>query len=297
MTQPLSEGDKVIIVASASAVKHDRLLAGVDVIKSWGLQVKVEEQVLTRSGYFAGDDTARLTALQNAINDREIKAIFCARGGYGTTRILDDLNIDHLHTQPKWIIGFSDITALHLKIASKGLSSVHGAMPVQYGEPEHSESIQKLRELLFGKDYSYEIESHKGNRQGMANGPLIGGNLALLADSIGTQSELNSSGRILFLEEIGEEMYRVDRMLNQLKRAGKFEGIKGLIVGHFTDINDPDGSFGFSVEQSIERVVNDDIPICFGFPAGHEAPNYPLFMNFLHEFEVTSSGVSVKMER
>ena len=264
-------------------------------LENWGLDVHIFEQVYLQQGYFAGSDHDRLEALQTALDSTSFKAIFAARGGYGTTRIIDQLNFEQFQISPKWLIGFSDVTALHLQFARYDIPSIHGPMPVQFGDPKHEFSILNLKELLFKNCYEYELNSNENHSiPGKAEGLLTGGNLSLVCDSLGTSNEIQTEGKILFLEEIGEPIYRVDRMFHQLGRAGKFENIVGLILGQFTDISDSTPSFGKSIEQMIIPLIPNKIPISIDFPAGHESPNYPLVMNAINSLDVGASSTRLK---
>ncbi|MEM9859377.1 MAG: LD-carboxypeptidase, partial [Bacteroidota bacterium] len=201
----------------------------------------------------------------------------CARGGYGMTRILDNLDLSSLDASPKWIIGFSDITALHLALAKKGLCSVHGLMPVQFGYYDAERSIEGLRQLLFEGKGIIDAPGSNFNRLGKCCAPMVGGNLSLVVDSLGTASEISTDRRILFLEEIDEYLYKVDRMLTQLKRAGKFDFLAGLVIGDFSQMKDTQIPFGQCLENIIlDKVSGYDYPVAFGFPIGHEIPNYAI---------------------
>jgi muramoyltetrapeptide carboxypeptidase len=272
---PLVSGDRVAIVAPGKKINEDDVNFAASVLRSWGLDVMLGNNLFGSNNYLSAPDTLRLSDLQTAIDDTSIKAIFCARGGYGTTRILDDVDFTSLEKNPKWIAGFSDITALHLALFKKDLVSVHGTMPVLFKRNDSASSVNSLKDLLFTGKFSIRSEASEHNRLGRASGQLVGGNLSLLVDSLGTQSELHTNNNILFIEEIDEYLYKIDRMLTQLKRAGKLKNLSGLIVGHLTDINDTDLPFGSSVFQIIKDAVkNYDYPVAFHFPSGHENPNF-----------------------
>jgi muramoyltetrapeptide carboxypeptidase len=270
----LSPGDNIGIVATGRKVKPDQLEAAVKIFSSWQLNVRLAPHLFSDDHtYLAGTDEQRLADLQSMINDPSIKAIICARGGYGTTRILDSLNFQPLRQNPKWIAGFSDITALHLKLFHLGYQSIHGTMPIIFSKTDAPASIESLRKTLFGEPQLIEAGENKNNKPGKAQGQMIGGNLSLILDAMGTANEPDTTGKILVIEEIDEYLYRIDRMLMQLKRTGKFDHLAGLVVGHITDIKDAE-NFGQTPEEIIRYHTKDyDFPIGFGFPIGHENPN------------------------
>ncbi len=246
-------------------------------LESWGLEVVLGETVTASYHQFAGDDTLRAADLQQFINDPSIKAIFAARGGYGTIRIMDDIDFMPIKEAPKWIIGFSDITVLHAHVFSVfGLQSIHGQMPMTIPDGSAA-SLQTLRKALFGEDFSYTFSAEKLNRTGEAQGILVGGNLTLLVAVSGSVSDFDYDGKILFLEDVGEYLYSIDRMMRTLKRAGKLKNLAGLMVGAFTELKDNDIPFGQTAEEIIFEVVKEyDYPVCFGFPAGHIPNNQAL---------------------
>ena len=268
----LKNGDKIALIAPARMITPEQVETAYDVFREWGLTVVQGENLFMRDGYFSGTDHQRLSDLQKAIDNSEIKAIFCARGGYGITRILDRLNLDNLNNFPKWIVGFSDVTALHLAINNHGVQSIHGLMPVQYDYMEVERSLSSLHNILFEGSFQYTVSGSEHNIPGLVNAEIVGGNLSLLADSIGSRTELNTNRKILFIEEIDEYFYKIDRMLNQLSRAGKFEQLAGVVLGDFSLIKDTQIPFGKSFEDIVLRYFSHlNIPVAFGFPVGHEA--------------------------
>ena len=273
--KPLTVGDKAIIIAPGKKINKEDVLFSADVLRAWGLHVEFGKNLFRSTDYYlSATDDERLEDLQSAINDETIDAIICARGGYGMTRLLDRLNVSSLQKSPKWIVGFSDITALHLLLTKSGIASVHGIMPVLFKKSDSKDSIESLRSVLFGNDFVREISSSTNNRNGDANGKLVGGNLSLICDSLGTVSEIETQNKILLLEEIDEYNYKIDRMITQLKRAGKFKNLNALIIGHFTDVNESEPPFGFSVQEIVLNAVKDyGFPVAFNFPSGHENPN------------------------
>ncbi|MEO0556253.1 MAG: LD-carboxypeptidase [Bacteroidota bacterium] len=276
---PLQPGDAVGMVAPSRLIKPDQVEQALATFNLWGLEVRQGSSLFGTHGYFAGTDENRLNDLQNFINDPEIRCIFCARGGYGVTRILDQLNLKPLLETPKWIVGFSDITALHLALGNLEISSIHGLMPVQFGYFGAESSIESLRKLLFDRVGEVIAPYHSMNRLGKVNAPVVGGNLSLIVDSIGTKNEIQTRGKILFLEEIDEYLYKIDRMLIQLKRAGKLDLLAGLMIGDFTQTKDTQIPFGQNLEQIIlAKVSQYDYPLAFSFPVGHEIPNHSILM-------------------
>ena len=272
----LKHGDKVSIVAPAKRLQSD-IESAIQVLESWGLRVHVSEHLFEESNLFAGTDEVRLTELQDALDDVEVRALLMARGGYGTTRILDQLDFTTFLTSPKWLCGFSDITVLLQKCLNIGVASIHSTIPVLMGREEHQRSDESLRKALFGEQLSYNFSDDQANRVGESSGIVCGGNLSMICNSIGTLSEVKTDNAILFIEDVGEYLYHLDRMLVHLKRAGKFDNLRGLIVGCFTNMKDHKDSFGEGVYDIILNQLGDhDFPIAFGFQAGHEAPNLAL---------------------
>lgn len=283
----LKKGDKVALVAPAKKIQT-QLEPALEIIKSWGMTPLLGEHVLAVDNYFAGTDEQRLADLQWALNDPEIKAIIIARGGYGTTRIIDQIDWTLFDLNPKWICGFSDITSLLTLLNNRNVACIHGPMGVTMAWDE--QSTKALQELFCSGKYEYKISSHAKNKLGSTRATLTGGNLSIICNSIGTASEIQTEGKILFLEEVGEYLYHLDRMLIQLKRAGKLDAIKGLIVGDFSSMKDHQDNFGKEVVDIIlESVAELDIPVAFGFPIGHETKNLPLICGMEHDFEVNSN--------
>ena len=272
----LVQNDIIGIVAPAGKIKNDNLNKAISILESWGLSVQIGDHILSDShSYFSGSDDERWKDFQRMLDDPKLKAIICARGGYGTTRIIDRLDFTNFLKYPKWIIGFSDVTALHLKLHQLGTESIHSVMPIQFSKPEYEESIESLRRLLFGEVVLIQANPSVSNRHGHASGQVIGGNLSLLVDSLGTSTEIDTVNKILVIEEVDEYRYKLDRMFTQLKRAHKFDQLAGLIIGHMTDIQDTEVSFGQTVEEIIlEKVKDNSYPVAFNFPIGHDAPNF-----------------------
>ncbi len=276
----LERGNIIAIVAPAGFLKSDEShKEGIALAESWGLQVKLGAHLFKKEGHFAGTDAERLSDLQEALNNSSVKAIWCARGGYGTNRIIDKLDFTEFKKHPKWVIGYSDITILLNHINNLGIESLHAMMATSQKSIANDLAVLSLQKVLFGDALSYEIPANKNNVSGKAKGTLVGGNLSLLVASLGTKSEPKFKDAILFIEEIGEYQYRLDRMLYTLKRNGVFDKCRGVLIGGMTDIltNDPD--FGKINEQLILEVIGrTDIPICFDFPAGHISENCALIL-------------------
>jgi len=278
--QNLHKGDTIAIVAPAGFLKSDELLkVGMALAKKWGLQIKLGKNLLKKDGHFAGTDTKRLSDLQEVLDNASVKAIWCARGGYGTNRIIDQLDFATFKKQPKWVIGYSDITLLLNHINNLGVESLHAMMATSQKSLVNNLAVLSLEKVLFGKSLNYEIPSNKNNILGQAKGILVGGNLSLLAASLGTTSASNTKDAILFIEEIGEYQYRLDRMLYSLKRNGFFDRCRGILIGGMTDIPSNDPDFGKTTEQLILDVIGrSDIPIIFDVPAGHINQNCALIL-------------------
>ena len=276
----LQKGDTIVIVAPAGFLKsEDSLKSGMALMESWGLKVKVGQNVFKKEGHFAGTDAERLSDLQEALDDFEVKAIWCARGGYGINRIIDQLDFTAFKKQPKWLIGYSDITILLNHINNLGVASLHAMMATSTEAFKNELAVLSFKNALFGKALNYEIPFETNNVLGEAHGILIGGNLAILAASLGTVSFPNLEKSIVFIEEIGEYKYRIDRMLYSLKRYGVFKKCRGVLIGGMTDIPKNDPEFGKSINQLILEVIErKDIPIIFGVPSGHIKDNCALVL-------------------
>lgn len=271
---PLKSKDKVAIVATARKVDRKDLTKAVEILESWGLKVVLGNNLFAEHHQFAGDDDLRLIDFQQMINDPEIKAIICARGGYGTTRIVDAIDFSPLLRSPKWIVGFSDITVLLFQLFKLNVESVHGIMAGLFHKKGVGDSIESLRRILFGDPVDFSVSPHAFNKTGMGEGELIGGNLSIVNNIIGTDSDINMDGKILFLEDLDEYLYHVDRMMVHLKRAGKIQRLAGLIVGDMSDMNDNPVSFGSTAYEIIrDHIAEFSYPVAFGFPIGHEAVN------------------------
>ncbi len=291
----LQPGDMVAIVCPASFIRGN-IDVGIRTLEGWGLEVVVGQTVSTAYHQFAGDDSLRAADLQWALDDPSIKAVFAARGGYGCVRIIDQIDFSAFEKQPKWLVGFSDITVLHSHIQRNyKIATIHGQMPKSF-ESGTEASLDTLRKALFGDniDFTY-TQSAFPNRPGEATGKLIGGNLAILLSVLGSDSDPKYSNKILFIEDVGEAYYAVDRMLWALKRAGKLRKLKGLIVGGFSSMKDNDPAFGQSVEEIVwDKVKEYDFPVAFGYPAGHIDDNHALILGRKVTLTTTMESVSLQ---
>lgn len=293
----LKIGDKVTVVATARAVDYESIEAGIKILIGWGLKVVPGKSLYHLDQLFAGTDKERLEDLQGALDNTQIKAIFCARGGYGTTRILDSINWEVFMQHPKWVCGFSDITALLCHINCLGYAGLHSTMPQLFNADNAAQDYESLRAALFDLDIKLEAAAHPENRIGYCEGLLIGGNLSLLAHLTGTTSEVDTSGKILILEEVDEYLYHLDRMMVQLKRSSKLQQLAGVAVGHLTKMKEGDLKFGTSAAGVIRsHLQNENIPVGFGFPFGHHSPNFAVPLGLTGRLAVTDQGSKLTLE-
>lgn len=290
----LKKGDKVAVVAMASKLDpQDIQLAIQWMHDNWGVEVVIGESVSAAYFGFAGTDALRTADFQKALDDHSIKAIFSARGGYGSSRIIDSLDFSRFRETPKWIIGFSDITAVHSHIQSLGFQSLHAPMPKTF--MKDTASVKTIEPFIFGKDASYGIKTHEKNKIGEAEGQITGGNLCLLTHLIGSVSDIKWDNRILFLEDVGEYLYNIDRMMIQLKRAGKLKNLKGLIVGSFSDCKVNDEPFGKDAYEIIaDHLAEYEYPVCYGFPVGHDTQNWAMACGRTARLEVNKEEVQLE---
>ena len=286
----LNKGDLIGITCPSGFLNRENTVMAQKVLEEKGFRVVQSCTVGAGDFYFAGSDRLRLEELQYQLDHPEFKAILMGRGGYGLSRIIDQLDFTKFLENPKWIIGFSDITVLHSHLQQYySIASIHGPMCNTFrSEGNISQPIENLIQLLKGQlSHPFPLVSNEFNRSGEANGELVGGNLAILAHLTGSKSQLNCRNRILFIEDIGEYLYNIDRMLVQLNRAGCLEGIQGLICGGFTDSKDTERSFGKNIYEIIlDHFKDENIPICFDFPAGHIDENYPLILGANYHLSV-----------
>ena len=291
----LDRGDTIGIVCPAGYMPYEKAERCIRTLQSWGFTVKLGKTLGSNStNYFSADDDERLDDFQEMLDDSEVKAILCGRGGYGISRIIEKIRFKEFRKDPKWIIGFSDVTVLHAHIYSNyKIASLHAPMAAAFNEGEN-EYIQSIRWALTGTKGDYAAAPHAFNRTGETTGELVGGNLALLAHIVGSSSDIKTKNRILFLEDVGEYLYNVDRMLRQLKRNGKFEKLAGLIIGGFTDNKDTERPFGITVNEIIRDIFSEyDYPISFGFPVSHGRENYALKIGVSYKLTVTDESVTL----
>ena len=277
----LKIGDTISIIAPSGVLKdyEQYMEKSISLMESWGLNVVLGSTIYESYGHFSSTDINREKDFQNAIDDNKIKAIWCARGGYGAMRIIDNINYDNLLKNPKWVIGYSDITAIHNDIHNLGVQSLHGVMCKSLEDISmNDDSINKLKDILFEEgELKYIIEGHEFNINGEASGKLVGGNLTLLQSLLQSKSSIDTTNKIIFIEDVGEYLYHIDRMLHSLKRADYFSKCSGLIVGDFTDIKKNETKFGKNLHEIINEIVEEyNIPVMYGFPAGHGEKNFPL---------------------
>jgi muramoyltetrapeptide carboxypeptidase len=291
----LKKGDTIGMVCPAGYMDAAKTQTCVNTLQEWGYKVKVGKTIGGSSAtYFSGTDEERLADLQAMLDDDEVQAILFGRGGYGTGRIIDQLSFKYFKKNPKWLIGYSDITVLHSHIYSNFyIATLHSPMAAAFNNDGYkNEYILSLKDVLEGKRYSYHGPLNEFNRKGDEEGELVGGNLAILAHLVGTPSDIKTKGRILFIEDVGEQQYNIDRMMHQLKRAGKLEKLNGLIFGIFTDTKDTERTFGTPLHEMLWNLVREyDYPVCFDFPVSHSDKNYALKVGVRHRLKVSDKKV------
>jgi muramoyltetrapeptide carboxypeptidase len=293
LPRPLQRGDTVLLIATARKVSREEMAPAIDIIRNWGFQLEEGKHLYASCNQYAGTDAMRAEDLQWALDHPTAAAILVARGGYGTIRIIDSVSFDGFMRHPKWITGFSDVTVLQSHLFRLGFASLHAPMPVTFARDQ--ESLLSLREAWTGSSMSFSLSSHPLNREGRTSGPVTGGNLSLLYALSGSVSETDVKGCILFIEDLDEYLYHVDRMMMQLKRSGKLAAIAGLVVGGMDDMKDNNVPFGKSAETIIAEAVSDySYPVAFGFPAGHGKVNMPLCFGKTAELVVTGAAATLK---
>lgn len=299
----LKPGDIVGITSPAGYTTVENMKSALEVIKSWGFNIKIGNSIGKRQFNQGGTDEERLEDLQQMLDDKEIKAIMAARGGYGVVRIIDQLNWEKFKVHPKWIIGFSDITVLHSHIHNNcHIASIHSKMTNSFpdfwmnAEPVQRETIISIQDVLIGKKMHYTANANTQNKTGVGEGILVGGNLKLLETLSGTKSDINTTGKILFVEDTGEYLYSIDRMFWNLKRTGKLHQLRGLIVGGFRiKADDPGEEFGRTLQEIVlEKVKEYKYPVCFDFPVGHQKANYAYKLGVRHRLDVSTNQVILK---
>jgi muramoyltetrapeptide carboxypeptidase len=292
----LLPGDKVSIISPAGKIDQQLVKRGAELLRQQGFRVEIGQHALDDEGVFAGSDLARAADMQKAFDDKSVKAIFFSRGGYGSIRTHHHLNWSSFFKKPKWLIGFSDITVFHAYLSKHDIASVHGVMTAWFEKDEIlTGSFLQLIDLLRGIPPAYSLQPHILNRNGSAHGILTGGNLSIIQSLRGTPLDISPKGKILFIEDIDEHHYHLDRMMFNLKTGGILEQLSGLIVGYFTGMKDGDTSFGKTACEIIgEAVASYRYPVVFGFQSGHELPNYPMILGSRISLEASENRVIIK---
>ncbi|MBS1628028.1 MAG: LD-carboxypeptidase [Bacteroidetes bacterium] len=294
----LKKGDCIGLVCPSGFMAYEKTTTCVEVLQKWGYKVKMGKTVGGKQkNYFSGTDEERLHDLQMMLDDDNINAILCARGGYGMSRIIDAINFHKFKKKPKWIIGFSDITVLHAHIHNTlKIATLHAPMAAAFNDGEFkNEYVQSLNKALKGVSLKYTCNIHSFNKLGKATGELVGGNLSLIAHLIGSSSSFNTKNKILFIEDVGEYVYNVDRMFIQLKRAGMLQNLAGLVIGGFTEMKDTTASFGKNVYDVLQEHISEyKYPVCFNFPVSHDKENYALKVGVVYELHVATKNVQLK---
>lgn len=292
----LQKGDKITVVATARKVSYEELQFAKSFFTSWGLDVNYGKTIGTEKDQYSGTDEQRLADFQDALDDTTCKAIMVARGGYGTTRIVDQIDFRKFSKHPKWICGFSDVTVLHSHLqALYGIPTIHSAMPINFRSDDDLElpAADTLRKALFGEKLLYRTDHHVLNKFGKTEAELVGGNLSMLYSLSGTQSDMQTDGKILLLEDLDEYLYHLDRMIQQLKRSGKLENLEALIIGGMTEMKDNKIPFGKSPEEIILDAVSEyAYPVCFNFPLGHQDDNRAVRLGMKAKLTVDASSGS-----
>ncbi len=285
----LRKGDTIGIICPSGYMPRENMQACIEALTTWGYAVEIGKTAGNRYNYFSGTDEERLADLQSMLDDDNIKAILCARGGYGLTRIIDKVNFKRFKKRPKWFIGYSDITAFHYHLYNKyKIAGLHSPMAAAFNEVDINDKyLLSLQQALKGKSMKYDVEPHIYNIKGNAEGILVGGNLSIISHLLGTPSDVDTKNKILFLEDVGEYIYHIDRMMMQLKRSDKLSSLAGLIIGGFTDMKDTVLPFGCQVYEAIlEKVKDFGYPVCFDFPVGHSQRNFALKVGVRHKLSV-----------
>ena len=293
----LKKGDTIGITCPAGYMATEKAQVCIDTLQQWGFDVMVGHTLGSNSTtYFSGTDQERLDELQAMLDDDSINAILFGRGGYGMGRLIDRIDFSRFKRKPKWLIGYSDITVMHCHVNRRlKVATLHSPMAAAFNNGEKdNEFIGSLHKAIIGKTAHYKCAGDKLNKPGTATGELIGGNLSIIAHLIGTPSEPDTKNKILFIEDIGEQIYSTDRMLYQLKRSGKLDHLAGLIIGRFSDIKDTERPFGQTIEELIYEIVKEyEYPVCFNFPVSHERENYALKVGCIHQLKITKKKVQL----
>ncbi len=293
----LQKGDTVVLLATARKNIDDNLKPTIDLLHSWGLEAVIGSTIGLDYNQLAGTDEQRAADFQKQLDNPNIKAIWCVRGGYGTVRMIDLLDFTKFRKHPKWVIGFSDVTVLHNHLNTMGYKSIHGTMPVSVAR-NTPEAISSLKASLFGEPLSYSVAPDPMNRFGKATGELVGGNLSILYSLLGSQSAIDCKDKILFIEDLDEYLYHVDRMMMNLKRNGCIENLKGIVIGAMTSMKDNEVPWGKNALEIIDDVTKKyNIPVIFNFPAGHIRDNRALIMGNTVTIDVNASGSTLSFQK
>lgn len=300
----LKKGDIIGITSPAGFITAKDIEPAINKLKEWGFEIKVGSTIGKKDFTFGGTDAERLMDFQDMLDDKNVKAIMCARGGYGAVRIVDDINFKKFAESPKWIIGFSDITIIHSHLNKNfGIASIHSKMCNSFpedwskAEPAQIDTINSIQKCLSGEKMQYNAAVNNKNKSGTAEGVLVGGNLKTLESLAGSKSDINTDGKILFVEDTGEYLYSIDRMFWNLKRSGKLNKLKALIIGGFKvkPVEDPADEFGKTLQDIVlEKIAEYNYPVCFDFPVGHQKNNYALKCGIKHQLTVTATGSILK---
>ncbi|MGV3541054.1 MAG: S66 peptidase family protein [Rufibacter sp.] len=291
----LKAGDKVGVLSTSNFTEQKYIDGLVQILKDWKLEPVLGKTIGARQGSFAGPDKLRRDDLQEMLDNPEIKAILETMGGYGILKVIDKVNFNQFKYNPKWLVGYSDTTFLHCHVQGMlSTATIHGTMAADLEAGYHTQSWESLRKALFGEKLEYQVKPHPLNRHGQSEATMVGGTLSIMCNAKGTTSEVNTNGRILFLEEVGEHYFRLDSFITSLKLAGKFEYVRGLVVGELVDLKEDDPPFGRTPEEIILEAVEEyDFPVCFGFPAGHGSVNKALVFGAPVHMKVSEKGSSL----
>ena len=291
--EKINIGDKIGILSTARKISFEELNPAIEILESWGLKVVLGKFLFEEDNQFSGTVLQRLADLQNMIDNEDIKAILCAKGGYGTVQIIDKIDFSALNWNPKWIIGYSDITVLHSHLNQLGFATLHATMPINFSQNTLA-SLESVKNALFETNSCIQISSHNFNRFGKVEAEIIGGNLSILYSLLGSISDVNTVQKILFLEDIDEHLYHIDRMMINMKRHEKFKHLMGMVIGGMSEMNDNHIPFGKTAEEIIlDHVKEYDFPVCFNFPSGHLDDNRAIRLGVTSVLDINENGVSL----
>lgn len=295
--EPLTAGDEIRIISTARKISEKELQPAIEAFESWGLKISLGKNLFAQDNQFAGTKEQRAADLQAALDDEQVKAIVFARGGYGTVQVIDLINFSKFQKNPKWLCGYSDVTVLHNHINQNiGIETIHSAMPIDIFLNNNKGAKESLRKVLFGEKYEivFEMERRSKCSEPSISAPIVGGNLSIIYSLTGTKSQINCEGKFLFIEDLDEYLYHIDRMMANLKRAGIFKGCKGVLVGGMNDMNDNTIPYGKTAKEIIlDNLEEFDFPVIFGVPAGHIKQNMALIMNRKVEFSIDNNSAKL----